>query len=970
MVFFFVALQISQSSDRVIQEYHRRCIELNSDIQLIRDRISQVIHLSLLSVCRPPPLQSLYCLESEGLEEDAKGGKRRYEEREYNRGKTRDVPIRSSYPSSSSSSSLCRQREVFTNNRARCCSASDYPVEISPDLFPSSFLSPNIRLIASAASSSYRADPCILRYIPPFLSHLRLYALVSIKSVGGSDNSSPSSLSLKSFSQMRREEEEEERKGTRDVKQRGHINRRKDVSSSTGRPSPTSSPFSSSFSRTLIAPVCPNSLLPSAFESSSSSSTLPPPSRSRILMKKSHPRATGSPAGFKENTTSGGEKSEVTCSSALAMISSSSSSDSSSSSSSSVFSGLILRSSHEDLKRLEETLEGRWGSFNLLEQWLNDSMKWQWRDAMMERDYKKSHAELEVWRRTTEKRILDTVDLRLQHLWLGRMQALEKESSEQLDREFLDLLIQKVPGMEEVLESLQSKKGESHQERGREMGSRKGDREEEENRLALLKRSSRLRVEIESALMASEDMRSRLIDITTSDIYRPMMYARDLWIKRYEDSTTAMKKKKKNPEALFTFLEEELTRQLRDARHLREQYESEEDISFEPETVQEEYLQIEAASSMLQAELMELQQRRTLRQQQLLDLRTTARNRLEKITALFDDEQKSMKSIEDDWRMTEKLLERLENLLNEPRQSEGGDGKETTLERLLNEMKRLREENLDLRTALEDREQTQQLSADKRKEREREIEKGGGSKKEGVWRDPDYGRGDKEKKKEEMKRRKLLKQQLEEEEKAEMQRKKEEELRRKKERKAEESQKKKEARKLLLKSKSSSSLLSGWTGGSLLLGGGGGGSASSRSRRVCQSLELGGAGADLPRNGEDRDDMKSVEEEDREVSLPGKEGREGRENRKEEEEERRGIGGGEDTTKNTKDLPPRGRHDSNTTTSCEARDDRPGLGSSQQEKKRSGGRGFGSLFSWGRSSRRSSSTPATLKQVRRRDGRS
>lgn len=610
---------------------------------------------------------------------------------------------------------------------------------------------------------------------------------------------------------------------------------------------------------------------------------------------------------------------------ALSVSFSSSAAAASSASSPSVFSGLVLRSSHDDLRRLEQALDGRWGSFNLFEQWLNDSMKWQWRDAMMEREYKKTHWDLEVWRREAEKRILDTVDLRLQQLWLGRMQALEKASSEKLEREFIDLLIQKVPGVEHVLHSIRMhtehrgpkeicEHTRPHRSQGCRVGASttaRGDEDGESKH-----GWSRNQVEIESALMASEDMRSRLIDITTSDIYRPMMYARDLLLRRFAAS--------ENPREVFGVLEDEAARQLREIKHLRQQYESEQDVSFEPETVKQEHLQIEAASSMLQAELADLQQRRTVRQQQLLDLRTTARHKLEKVTALFDEEQKSMKAVEQDWDEAQRVLERIEKLM----ESNIGGGEK--LQRIMDDIKQIRLENSDLKERLQAALEEQQA--------------GGGEGSRRVKGDA----GDS--KKEEAKKRKLKQQ----EEKAEMRRKKEEELRRKRElkeaeklqRAVEEAQKKKAAK--LFKTKSTSSLLSGW-----------GGSSRCSSRRSCRSADLSevedlrdtARGSDAGKEEKERDGPHGRGDVEGEGGQGGGAGGGG------------GAGDGEeledsDVKKDAAEASSRGRNRIPAT-----RDKEDLALTSAQHKKRLGSR-FSSLFSWGRSTRRSSSTPATLKQVR------
>ncbi|PFH31682.1 hypothetical protein BESB_026560 [Besnoitia besnoiti] len=498
--------QIAESADSVIREYHRRCVSLNSDIQLMRDHIRRVIHVAFLAVSRPPPLEDLY----------------------------------SSAPSAPAFLSARRLSEAF------------------------------------ATSFSYAGDPRVFLVSPPFLAQLQLYAVSH-----GVDAS-------------------------REGQEGGEAALRE------------------SSSRTVIAPVSSAALL----------------SRSRCVR--------------------------------------------------SIPPGLLLRSSKEDLLTLEKKLEGKWGSLNLYEAWQSDAMKWQWRDALMQREFLRGEDRIEQWRRDSESRILAAVDLRLQQLWSGRMRESKAAAQQALEEHFIETLVRRVPSAAEVVQRLVKHR---EQAQGPQRRASFLSASHAASSLACEVRNE----EVEAAFMAAEDMRSRLVAVGASEVYNQLVQAQALFQRH---------KKERNRGTLLRVLEEQVESQMRTVRHLRERFEEEVDLAAQPDVVRDECGKTEAAISMLEEELIALQEKRTLRQQNLLDLRATAQAKLKRITDLFDAEQTLCRSLAEERDQEIRHVEAVERLWREI-------GVER-LEEMKADLAKLREEKIAARAELEAA--RDELDAKKKKE--------------------------------------------------------------------------------------------------------------------------------------------------------------------------------------------------------------------------------------------------------------
>ncbi|KFH00401.1 cyclic nucleotide-binding domain-containing protein [Toxoplasma gondii VAND] len=491
--------QVAESANGVIREYHRRCIQLNSDIQLMRDQISQVVHAAFLEASRLPPLHSLYASSSE----------------------------------------------------RNCVDA---------------FLS----------SCPYSGDPRIFMVSPPFLSRLQLYALSHLppsRSAHAPDSPAESPTGAVASS----------------TASSLHVGR-----------------------HAVVVPVSSSAL----FQPGRCVQSVPP--------------------------------------------------------------GLLLRSSKEDLAALEHRLEGKWGSFNLFEAWQNDAMKWQWRDAMMQRNFATREEEIERWRRDSEARVLAAVDLRLQELWAGRMQELRRVAGENLEDSFVSLLVDRVPSVADVVQRVQQKR--------RATGSASLS---SASSLSCFHFASALAAgvsneEVEAAFLAAEDMRSRLVEVASSEVFRQLVYAQQI-VADYREG--------KSREKLLGVLEETVGKQMREICHLRTRLEEESDLACQPDRIRDECQKTEAAITMLEEELIAMQEKRTLRQQRLLDLRDSAQTKLQRVTALFDDDQALCRSLEEQCAGERRRGERVERLWQEI-------GIEK-LEEMKQELARLKGENVALQADLE-----------------------------------------------------------------------------------------------------------------------------------------------------------------------------------------------------------------------------------------------------------------------------
>lgn len=88
------------------------------------------------------------------------------------------------------------------------------------------------------------------------------------------------------------------------------------------------------------------------------------------------------------------------------------------------YSGFEIISSKEDIKKLENLLNDKWGSFKLFEKWIKDSSKWQWIDLKLQKEYINSNIELEKLKEEKTKYLEKCINNKIKELWCGRMKGL------------------------------------------------------------------------------------------------------------------------------------------------------------------------------------------------------------------------------------------------------------------------------------------------------------------------------------------------------------------------------------------------------------------------------------------------------------------------------------------------------------------------------------------------------------------
>ncbi|CRH02378.1 conserved Plasmodium protein, unknown function [Plasmodium relictum] len=89
-----------------------------------------------------------------------------------------------------------------------------------------------------------------------------------------------------------------------------------------------------------------------------------------------------------------------------------------------MYTGFEIISSKEEMKKLENFLNDKWGSFKLFEKWIKDCSKWQWIDLKLQREQISSNIELEKLKEEKKKYLEKCINNRIKELWCGRMKGL------------------------------------------------------------------------------------------------------------------------------------------------------------------------------------------------------------------------------------------------------------------------------------------------------------------------------------------------------------------------------------------------------------------------------------------------------------------------------------------------------------------------------------------------------------------
>ncbi|KAL8437623.1 hypothetical protein ACSSS7_000829 [Eimeria intestinalis] len=292
--------------------------------------------------------------------------------------------------------------------------------------------------------------------------------------------------------------------------------------------------------------------------------------------------------------------------------------------------GLALISSEAEMARYESRLwggekagDGSWGSFRVFEQWLVDSMKWQWRDALMYANLRERRGSVQQMIAAKKADVEEAVRLRLKQLWWGRLVEIQSYHTDRAGRFFKKELARSGGACtpEKAAETDSPEECEEPVFRGMHMNS----------------------VDTENALMSAEDARSRVLRITGNAAFAAF--------------TKALETMSAEPRAEF------FKKQVKRASDLVRQYD---DMNEDPgsyEVLERECMQIEAALALLKEEITTLEKKRSARQAQLATKRKNLTQALEKLAAAFDVDNKQLAEIEAQWDSAGKVEELVQKWL-------------------------------------------------------------------------------------------------------------------------------------------------------------------------------------------------------------------------------------------------------------------------------------------------------------------
>ncbi|KAL8451450.1 hypothetical protein Emag_002672 [Eimeria magna] len=275
--------------------------------------------------------------------------------------------------------------------------------------------------------------------------------------------------------------------------------------------------------------------------------------------------------------------------------------------------GLAIMSSEAEIARYEARLwsaeeagEGSWGSFRVFEQWLVDSMKWQWRDAFMYANLRERRGTVQQMIAAKKADLEEAVRLRLKQLWWGRLVEMQRHHTDRAGR-----LIKK-----ELAQS------------GEACTPKEADESEQSEELVFCGMQMNP-VDVEKALMSAEDARSRILRVTGNAAFTAF--------------TKALESMGTEPRA------ERFKDQVQRASDLVRQYDDMNDDPGSYEVLERECMQTEAALALLKEEIATLEKKRSARQAQLATKRKNLTQALEKLAAAFDADNKQLAAIEAQW---------------------------------------------------------------------------------------------------------------------------------------------------------------------------------------------------------------------------------------------------------------------------------------------------------------------------------
>lgn len=305
--------------------------------------------------------------------------------------------------------------------------------------------------------------------------------------------------------------------------------------------------------------------------------------------------------------------------------------------------GLALMSSEAEIERYEAQLwaggasgrapEGGWGSFRVFEQWLVDSMKWQWRDAFMYAKLRERQGSLKQMIAAKKTDIDDAVRLRLKQLWWGRLLEMQAYHSNRAEWLFT----------QELRKDVDCRDRHAGRTAAQESGKRRPTVGETASYGPLT-----TSIETERALMRAEDMRAYVLRVVENPAYAA-----------FTESIKGLASRPSEASARVKFLKGQVER----ASGLIRRYDDATEDSDGQEILEQECNQLEAALALLQEEVKSLEKKRSFRQSQLVSKRQGLTQALQKLAEAFDLDNKKLAAIETHWDSAVKVEELVQALL-------------------------------------------------------------------------------------------------------------------------------------------------------------------------------------------------------------------------------------------------------------------------------------------------------------------
>lgn len=298
--------------------------------------------------------------------------------------------------------------------------------------------------------------------------------------------------------------------------------------------------------------------------------------------------------------------------------------------------GLALACSKADIQRYEKLLwnsssgdgssvQGKWGSFRIFEQWLADAMKWQLRDAFMYTELRERGCNVEEMVRCKKLDVKQALKLRLKQLWLGRSVEMRAFHSSDAQQRLLGRLFSQMPNETITTAHCSIVSGCLYSQKHQYVDNRE---------------------EVENALMYVEDIRSRVGRVIATPAYQTYTQVLDTLYPKHANFSTG-------DISAVSYLKKQGER----IRETLKRLDDLEDDDTGSLIVEKECCQLEAATALLMQELLSIESRRSLRESQLFEKRDRLKRDLEKLGAAFDLENLKLKSIEVQWEKLDGLEE-------------------------------------------------------------------------------------------------------------------------------------------------------------------------------------------------------------------------------------------------------------------------------------------------------------------------